>query len=689
MHRPHFHLTPPPDAAPLRQVIMRLTLILISLSLLLSAAEATTYYVSPNGRDQAKGNADQPLRTIGEGASRAQPGDIVFVREGIYRERVTPPRGGEPGRPITYRAEPGKRVFVKGSELWTPDWRDEGGGRYSAHVDESLFNDRSDEYLDHHNPFKVLLSSTPWRRQGRPEAERRRAGDTRIGRADDSIAYTCGQVFSDGQRLLETPLREELKPGAWWYDNAKDRIWVHFGDDMPAEHSIEITTRRRIFAPKKRGLARLVVEGFIFEHCGNQYPTNFWVTDANAQKGAVGTEAGRHWIIRNNVIRHAKTFALDAGNVDRHSQPDQVVGNVIEQNYIVDNGSAGVLSNGSRGLVIRDNVILRNNQLRFHGVKRWEQAGIKCHNFRDGLITRNYIADNLHLDGIWLDNQFPDSRVSRNFLYNNGRAGVFLEMSDYDFDRLLVDHNIILGNQQNAVYIHDASGATFVHNLLANTADAEDRGQAIYIRQVDARTRTYHHSFFGNLLIGNARNIEVNYPAFRSGIQRFDGNSYGVDEQARGFVINPRSDVPTPWSEQEFAKLVRDDLGRSAEKLTFSEEGEAQLSLAQWKTFWRQHDVVNDKNSQLKPKMRVSYDPANHMIMIQCPDEVKRIARLSYQNIVTDYLGEPMPIEEDIAPGPVQSLRPGTTKFVAWQGLPMIAHGQLPAANWTLEQTDD
>ena len=75
-------------------------------------------------------------------------------------------------------------------------------------------------------------------------------------------------------------------------------------------------------------------------------------------------------------------------------------------------------------------------------------------------------------------------------IHDNGRAGVFLEMSDYGFDRLLVDGNFIFDNHENAVYIHDASGATFVHNLLANTRDTEGYGQAVYIHQVGPRTRT-------------------------------------------------------------------------------------------------------------------------------------------------------------------------------------------------------
>src|SRR5690606_18842822 len=106
----------------------------------------------------------------------------------------------------------------------------------------------------------------------------------------------------------EVPFQAELEPGTWFYKADSGEVFVHFGQRAPEDCLVELTTRRRIFAPLVRGLGHIVVEGFIFEHCGNQYPTNFWDTAANAQKGAVGTEAGHHWIIRRNVVRYAKTF---------------------------------------------------------------------------------------------------------------------------------------------------------------------------------------------------------------------------------------------------------------------------------------------------------------------------------------------------------------------------------------------
>lgn len=166
-------------------------LLLCCLPCATSVASGDTIYVSPSGSDMNPGSQQAPLKTISAAAEQARAGDTVLVLEGVYRERVAPPRGGEPNMPIIYRGEPGKRVVIKGSEVWRPDWRHEGGGVYSAIPDDSLFNDRGDEYVDHYNPLKVELSSTPWHREGKREHERGYGGDP-------ALTYTCGQVFLDG-----------------------------------------------------------------------------------------------------------------------------------------------------------------------------------------------------------------------------------------------------------------------------------------------------------------------------------------------------------------------------------------------------------------------------------------------------------------------------------------------------------
>jgi len=646
---------------------------------LAAGAEARTYVVSPQGDDQGPGTRTQPLQTISAAAAKAMPGDTVLVLEGTYRERVDPPRGGEAGKRITYRGEPGKRVFIKGSALWQPEWRDEGDGLFSAQPADKLFDDHSPDYVDHHNPFRVQLASTPWERDGRQEVNRGFGGDP-------EMFYSCGQVFVSGKPYREVPYQRELAAGHWFFDGQSGRIYVHFGQLKPGEQQVEISTRRRIFAPSKRGLGYITVEGFVMEHCGNQYPTNFWVENRWAQKGALGLGAGHHWIVRKNIIRYCKTFAIDAGYVDRRS-PSQyrVNDNLIEQNYILENGSAGILSNRSENLVIRDNVIAFNNTLRFFEIKRWEQAGIKCHGFKNGHIHHNYVANNYLTYGVWLDNQFPDSRVSHNVIVNNERAGIFLEMSDYDYDRLLVDHNVVVGNHENAVYIHDASGATFAHNLFACTPAANslghrDSGQAVYIRQASARTKTYHHSFFNNLFINNHQLVDVDYPSHRGGPQRFEHNVYDSEPDARRFAINKLSEKPSPWEDQEFMEKISTELGAEspgAEQLTGRRR--ARLAFSEWQVFWRYHGLANDIASQLQVGSQATYDAKQQRLMLDISYQPAGGGSTDVAGLDTDFFGRPLPKKQNAKAGPFQALQTGKNMFEVWSGLLILQPGQLPS----------
>lgn len=64
---------------------MKHALILMSVSLLVSAATAATYYVSPSGNDNNAGTEEAPVKTIAKGISKATAaGDIVLIADGDY-----------------------------------------------------------------------------------------------------------------------------------------------------------------------------------------------------------------------------------------------------------------------------------------------------------------------------------------------------------------------------------------------------------------------------------------------------------------------------------------------------------------------------------------------------------------------------------------------------------------------------
>jgi len=69
------------------------------------AARATFFVGGANASDRNPGTASEPFATIQKAANVAQPGDVVKIRDGIYRETVVPANSGTEAAPIVFEAD--------------------------------------------------------------------------------------------------------------------------------------------------------------------------------------------------------------------------------------------------------------------------------------------------------------------------------------------------------------------------------------------------------------------------------------------------------------------------------------------------------------------------------------------------------------------------------------------------------
>ncbi len=455
-----------------------------------------------NADDTGPGDGDCPLRTITAAAFRAEAGDTVTVHEGVYRERVAPRRGGTPARPIVYEAASGERVVISGADLWRPSWRtveDEPHVRYGE-LDPALFSISDPQEEDwpqmpaDYNPFALALTAAP--------GVGGRAID-QLGAIHGSDRQTrrmvVGQMFLGDEALLQVNTFEWLRrlPGTWLADREGRGIYFHppvAAHDL-TDLPLEVTTRRCVFAPWRRGLGHIHVRGFILERSASNFPRGFYHAEGAPQAGVLSTRSGHHWIIEGNTIRMGTSLGLDVGTEgvqdgDGLRQAgigrEQAGHHLIRANTIVDNGAGGIAGIGSTGTRIVDNRIESNNRLGFTAP---ETGGIKMHFFEDGLIEGNLIRLN-HCYGIWLDNMWHNARVRRNAVIANAGAGIFLELG---FGPVTVDHNVVAQTRPgvrepgDGIYSHDASGVTLAHNLVISNAHwglwahaATDREAGVY-----------------------------------------------------------------------------------------------------------------------------------------------------------------------------------------------------------------
>jgi chitodextrinase len=104
--------------------------------LLFAAREslAATYYVSPSGSDSSSGSISAPFRTIQKAANIVNPGDTVYVRGGIYNQRVTLTRSGSSnGGFITFQNYPGETPILDVNNTGISD-QPMFGGKHVAYI---------------------------------------------------------------------------------------------------------------------------------------------------------------------------------------------------------------------------------------------------------------------------------------------------------------------------------------------------------------------------------------------------------------------------------------------------------------------------------------------------------------------------------------------------------------------------
>jgi len=83
-------------------------------------AAGNTYYVATNGSDNSPGTQSQPWLTLQKAASTVVAGDTVFIRAGIYNERlkITNKLGTATQR-ITFKNYPSENPIIDGTGLGT------------------------------------------------------------------------------------------------------------------------------------------------------------------------------------------------------------------------------------------------------------------------------------------------------------------------------------------------------------------------------------------------------------------------------------------------------------------------------------------------------------------------------------------------------------------------------------------
>lgn len=436
----------------MKRIIIAL-FVAVTLAVTVQAAE---FHVASNGNDTNPGAKTAPLRTIQRAAELAQPGDVITVHEGVYRERINPPRGGASDRKrIVYQAAPDEKVEIKGSEV-VKKWTKVQDDVWRTTLPNSFFGS--------FNPYGDLIHGDWFNPKGRE--------------------HHTGAVYLNGDWLIEAAkLDDVMKPTGetpLWFgkvDGENTTIWAQFKGVNPNEQLVEINVRRTVFYPDKPGRNFITVRGFTMRHAATP-----WAPPTAEQVGLIGTHWSKGWIIENNTVSHSICSGIALGkhgdefdNTSANSAEGYVktierahahaiawtkenIGHHIVRNNTVSHceqagvvGSLGCTFSTVTGNIIHD---IHVRQL-FTGA---EMAGIKFHAAIDTEISRNHIYRTCR--GLWLDWMAQGTRVTRNLFHDNAREDLFVEV---DHGPFVVDNNIFLSP---TTLLDMSEGGAYAHNLI-------------------------------------------------------------------------------------------------------------------------------------------------------------------------------------------------------------------------------
>lgn len=460
------------------------------------AADATTFYVATTGRDVNRGTDASPLRTIQHAADLAQPGDTIIVHEGIYRERVSPPRGGTSDTErIVFEAAHGERVVITGAEP-VRKWKKVQQDVWKVTLPNAFFGA--------FNPYSDTIHGDWFNPLGRQ--------------------HHTGAVYLRGNWLVEAASLDDVKKpigsDALWFsqvDAHNTTIWAQFKDVDPNKLPVEINVRQTVFYPKQTGINYITVRGFTLEDAATP-----WAPPTAEQIGLIGAHWSKGWIIENNTVRNSICSGISLGKygdewdntsansaegyvktIDRALaigwSKEKIGHHIVRNNTISDCGQAGVVGSlGAAFSTVTGNTIHEIHMRRqFTGA---EMAGIKLHGAIDVEIAHNRIYRTVR--GLWLDWMAQGTRVSANLFHDNDED-VFVEVNHGPF---VIDNNLLL----SSVSLRDNSqGGAYAHNLFAGSVKMLpfDKRQTPYLVAHATTVKGLHDNprgdnrFYNNLFV--------------------------------------------------------------------------------------------------------------------------------------------------------------------------------------------
>ncbi|NSW56173.1 MAG: right-handed parallel beta-helix repeat-containing protein [Armatimonadetes bacterium] len=406
---------------PCPSLFWMLTLLFLCALCHAQAPSAGTIFVDqrhPQADDTNPGTPAAPLKTISAAAALAEPGATVYIRSGIYRERVLIEKNGTADAPIRFEASPAANVIVTGADAITELRHEEEPGVFSAPW-----------------PY-VFIGWSPNR--AHPDD----AHHAMVGRAE--------QVFVRGYPLHQVLERAHLSRGSFYVDQSNKRLFVRgkHGEDL-TKVLVEASVRDVVWDVQGEHVR---TRGIRFRYAANR-----------AQSGAVVLRKTGD-VLEDCVVERMNSIGAT------FTGPNMTVRRCTFQ----DNGQMG-FSAGSAHNLLFTGCLVRNNNTK-DWARGWEAGGNKLVLCRGVVLENSRFLENRG-NGIWFDIGNEDCVVRNCLIADNEDCGIFYEIS-YG---LRAHDNVIVGNgltdtpgawgAQAAISLSSSPGCVIERNIMVGNRE--------------------------------------------------------------------------------------------------------------------------------------------------------------------------------------------------------------------------
>lgn len=434
------------------------------------------YYVAPDGKPEAKGESISAPTSLASAIKRANTGDAIILRGGIYRTGNLQFNQGPIIQPYL-----DEQPILKGT-LVAQDWQNLGNGLWVTQ-------------------WRYLFPSNPagwWQRN-------------REGKFTPLHRFNNDMVFVDGRFLQSVGWEGEVDTNSFYIDYKTGKVYI--GVD-PAQRQIEITAYDGAFIRttkeingKKPDTVGPTIRGLIITQYAYRaieiegYEPEGPAPESSFGKDVVGT------LLEHCTISHCSRVA-------GYLRGDHLT---IRHCKISDTSTEGIYIIASNDVLLEKNIFTRNN---IENITGYYPAAVKIFNQSHRVTCRdNLVIDLPNSNGIWYDVGNVDGVFINNWVQNVGNNrrelsrerpwpsdnGFFFEISK----GVICAGNLFI-NCDHGLWILNSSNAQIYNNTFINSTACIGRNERVAAGDhfgwhastgPDIPDRT-GHVFVNNLLFG-------------------------------------------------------------------------------------------------------------------------------------------------------------------------------------------